>query len=826
MQANAEPQIQAIQAAFALARRGDFGEAEVLCRNILTREPEQADALLLRAVIEVNTGRTAQGIESVRRAIGQSPARPAAHALLADALLELGQPQAALESYEAALNLNGDLLSARFGRANALLALGRMREAVADYDSVLARAPDDAEAWSQRGNALLALGSVEPALESFDAAIRLKPSYLGALNNRGSALLKLKRFDAALAAFDAVLVIDPQHQGASHNRGCVLHESQRYPAALEAFDRALRHGRRVETLVARGDVLRELKRPEEALRSYTGALELRADSVEAYRGRGDALLDLGDPSAALVSLDQAVLLGPERSEVHNSRGNALRALMRLPESIASYDRALRLDSDDVAALYNAATAHLQLDELSTEAEAGYERVLQLSPAFPFVPGALFHLRHSRADWITQTPGTSRGELIERVLAGEPAAAPFHFLSVADSSRAQLHCAKRYTALRYGESAPARIPVRRARDRLRVAYVSSDLREHAVSYLMAGVFEKHDAGCFETIAVSLSAPEQSSMGRRLRRSFGQFVEVGGMREAPMMELLQSLEIDIAVDLTGYTDGAIPQIFMRRIAPIQINYLGYPGTMGSGHMDYILADEFVIPASARLHYAEEVVYLPDCFQANDDTREIDRRSTRAQVGLPERAFVFCCFNNTHKITPEMFDLWMRVLTCRPGAVLWLLAAGSTVERNLCVRAEERGVAADRLLFAPRVPYPQHLGRLRLADLFLDTLPFNAGTTASDALWAGLPVLTCAGEAFAARMGGSLLHTMGLPELIAQDLTQYEARAAELAADEFQLRTLQQRLARHRLDSPLFDTDRFRRQLESVYLRIWSTHEDRNH
>jgi protein O-GlcNAc transferase len=815
----------AVQAAFALARSGQWGQAEILCCSVLDQQPDQADALLLRAVIEVKTGRTAQGVESVRRSIRQYPSRPAAHALLADALLTLKQPEGALESYDTALRLDANLVSAIFGRANALYDLGQLRKAVTDYDRVLELQTDDADALRNRGNALLGLGSFDAAVQSFDRAIRLNPSDVTALNNRGSALLRLKRFEAALCDFEAALAVDPDHPQAAYNRGCALRELGRYPAALEAFDRAVQFGiNPADALVARGDVLRELKRPEDALVSYELALRQRGDGIGAHRGRGDALLDMGEPLAALAAHDEAVALGPDRSDAHNSRGNSLRALMRFPEAVASFDESLSLDTGNAAAHYNRATAHLQWGLHPEEAEAGYERALQLNPQFPFLPGALFHLRRNQADWISHTPGAGRDDLHRAVLNGRSVAAPFHFLSISDSAQAQLQCAKTYAAVRYGNAEAHWSRVRRGRSRLRVAYISPDLREHAVSYLMAGVFEKHDAGRFETIAVSLSPEESSPMGRRLRRSFQRFVDVSGKCDAETVELLRSLDIDIAVDLGGYTDGTRPQIFARRIAPIQIGYLGYPGTMGAPDIDYILADEFVIPTAARGHYSERVVYLPDCFQANDDAREIDRRlSARGDVGLPDQAFVFCCFNNTHKITPDMFDVWMRLVARIPGSVLWLLDAGTGACGNLRLQARQRGVAPERLVFAPRLPYPQHLGRLRLADLFLDTVPFNAGTTASDALWAGLPLLTCAGETFAARMGGSLLRAIGLPELITSNLEQYEARAHELAVHESELRTLRQRLARNRLDSPLFDTDRFRRHLESAFWKIWSTHED---
>jgi predicted O-linked N-acetylglucosamine transferase (SPINDLY family) len=825
MKFDAHNHAAAVQAAFAMARTGQLGDAEALCRSVLNQQPDQADALLLRAVIEVKTGRTAEGAESIRRSIEQYPSRPAAHALLADALLTLKRPQEALESYERALRLDSNLVSAMIGRANALYDLGRAHDAIAGYDCVLKLRPDDAEALRNRGNALLGLGNHEAAVDSFDRAIRLNPADVTALNNRGSALLSLKRLVTALSSFDTLLGIYPDHAEALHNRGCALRELGRYPAALEAFDRALQGGiSRTDTVVARGDVLRELGRPEDALHSYELALKLRNDSAEAHRGSGDALLDMGDLLAALAAHDRAVMLGPDLSEAYNSRGNSLRALMRFPEAIASYDKSLSLDSSNTAAHYNRATAHLQWEGHSEEAEAGYEHVLRLNPAFPFLPGTLFHLRRSRADWVLHPGGMDRDELHQAVLSGRPVAAPLHFLSVSDSARAQRQCAKTYAAVRYGNVDAKWSRARHDRSRLRVAYVSPDLREHAVSYLMAGVFERHDAERFETIAVSLAPEEPSFMGRRLKRSFQRFMDVSGKRDTEIVDLLRSMEIDIAVDLGGFTDGTRPQIFARRIAPVQISYLGYPGTMGAGHIDYLLADEFVIPAESRGHYSEQVVYLPDCFQANDDTREIDHRiSTRAQAGLPDQAFVFCCFNNTHKITPEMFDVWMRLLARIPDAVFWLLAAGDIERRNLRLQAQHRGIAPDRLVFAPRLPYSQHLGRLKLADLFLDTLPFNAGTTASDALWAGLPLLTCAGETFAARMGGSLLRAVGLPELITEDLAQYEARAIDLAAHGSELRALRQRLEQNRLEAPLFNTDRFRRQLESTFLRIWSTHED---
>jgi protein O-GlcNAc transferase len=314
-----------------------------------------------------------------------------------------------------------------------------------------------------------------------------------------------------------------------------------------------------------------------------------------------------------------------------------------------------------------------------------------------------------------------------------------------------------------------------------------------------------------------------MGQRVKRAFAGFFDVGGRSDWEVTEFMRSLEIDIAVDLTGYTDGFRPQIFAERCAPIQVNYLGFPGTMGAPFMDYILADDFVIPPEARHHYSERVVYLPDCFQANDSERAISGRSfARAEVLLPQEAFVFCCFNNTYKINPSMFDVWMRLLDRIPGSVLWLLGHHDAVRDNLRRKAAARGVDPARLVFAARRPYAEYLSVLRLADLFLDTLPFNAGTTASDALWAGLPLLTCTGESFASRMAGSLLRAVGLPELITHSLEEYETRASDLALHPSKLEALRRRLGDNRPAAPLFDTGRFRRHLEAAYREMWERHQ----
>jgi predicted O-linked N-acetylglucosamine transferase (SPINDLY family) len=840
-----------------LARQGQLARAESICQEILREQSDHPDALLLRGVIELQTGRIAQAAASFRASIQKNAAQPVALALLGDALLDLHQPEEALLTYGAALRLSPELAPVHFGCGNALLDLQRPLQALASFDEVLRRQPNHPEALFNRGNALLGLGRHDAAVDSYDRAIALQPAYAAAYSNRGSAFKSLGRAHQALASFDAALTIDPRLADALNNRGCILRELGQPQAALDAFDRALQvRPDYAEAHHGRGNALRDLNRPLEALTSYDKALQLRNNFAAAHCGRGDALLALGRLPEALAAHDTAVLLEPDYADGYNSRGNSLRFLRRFPEAIACYDHALHLDPDNATALYNRGCALLEGGGRLEEALASYERaqqlkpnftlalrmrgdallalkrpdaaarcfaeLLSLDPTFDYAAGALLHARQNCADWSVSVPLASRERIYDAVLAGKRADSPFSFLSVSDSSAAQLQCARTYVAYRCPPTTPLWTGQRYRHERIRVAYVSSDLRTHAVSYLLAGVFEQHDRQRFETTAISLRPEESSALGRRVKGAFNRFVDVSARSDREVAELLRNLEIDIAVDLVGFTEGLRPGIFAHRAAPIQVNYLGFPGTLGAPYVDYILADRFVIPPERQVNYSEHVVYLPDCFQANDDKRAISGQAvTRADAGLADASFVFCCFNNSYKINPAMFDIWMRLLDQVPGSVLWLVDSGETARANLQREAAHRGVDPRRLVFAARQPYAEHLSRLSLADLFLDTLPFNGGTTASDALWAGLPLLTCAGDAFAARMAGSVLRAAGLPELVTQSLVDYEAKALALARQPQDLHALRARLGETRR-APLFDTDRFRRHLESAYEQMWQRHE----
>jgi predicted O-linked N-acetylglucosamine transferase (SPINDLY family) len=421
------------------------------------------------------------------------------------------------------------------------------------------------------------------------------------------------------------------------------------------------------------------------------------------------------------------------------------------------------------------------------------------------------------DW-TEYPESTAG-IVDAVARGGRADYPFSFLAVADDPELQLKCAQDFAASYAYRRSVMPEASRPAHNRIRVAYLSADFLEHPTAFLLAGLLEQHNRDKFEIIAISLRADPRSSYSKRVRAAVDRWVDAEHMTTLQLENLIQELEVDIAVDLMGFTGEHRSEVLARRPAPIQVNYLGYPGTMGADYIDYIIVDDYLVPATERANYHEQLVYMPECFQANDGKRpQSERMPSRADMGLPDDAFVWSSFNSSAKLNPPLFDVWCRLLQAVPDSILWIIANDAHAETNLRNEAESRGIDATRLVFARRLLYSEHLARLALADIALDTYPFNGGATTSDALWMGVPVITCSGRSMAARMSGSLLHAVNLPELIAANLVDYEQLAISLATNPEQLEALRGRLRSARTASALFDTGLFRRRIESAYIAMW--------
>jgi protein O-GlcNAc transferase len=665
---------------------------------------------------------------------------------------------------------------------------GRLTEALDHMSAALKSNPNAAAALSNRGLVLAKLGRTKDALASFDRAVALRPDYTEALNNRGNVLQDLKQPKEALASYDRALSVKPNYAEALNNRGTALQALKRPEEALASYDRALSvKPDYAEALNNRGTALQDLKRPEEALASFERALDIRRDYPEAYYNRATALLDLGRPKEALASCDRALSVKPGYADALNNRGTALLDLKRPEEARASHASALAQELDHLHAFSGLANAALHCCDWET----------------------CEHVAKALAQHILE-----RGSVIR----------PFALLGYPSSASLQLDCARK--AIRH------RIPIRLEplwqgaiyqHERIRIAYVSADFRGHPTAYQMAELLEVHDRTRFEIIGISFGPDDGSDIRKRMATSFDAFIDVSQMSDLQVASLMRSREVDIAIDLMGHTGECRTEILAHRPAPVQVSYLGYPGTMGAEFIDYVIADSIVLPFDQQPYYTEKIVHLPDCYQVNDRQRRIATATpSREAMGLPARGFVFCCFNNNYKITREVFDVWMRLLREIEGSVLWLVCDNDAATRNLCAAAQARGVAPDRLIFAERVPQDQHLARHRLADLFLDTIPYNAHSTASDALWTGLPILTCKGTTFAARVAASLLNAANLPELVTQSLDEYACLAKRLACDPISLQTLKRKLADHRLTCALFDTHRFRHHIESAYSRMWARYQ----
>jgi len=771
----------------AMEHRSDQAAAHY--RQVLAIRPDFVEAYNSLAIVLSDQGKTIEAITCFERALVLQPTFIEAHYNLGKLLTKENRLDQAAAEYEQALVLKPDYHEAQYNLGNILLEQGRLDDAVIRFQRVLLLKPDYAEAHNGLGAALSLQGKIAEAIANYERALALKPAFVDALHNLGNAFRDLGLPAQAIASFDKALAIAPAHIEALNNRGNALQHLKRPAEALASFDNALAiKPDYPEALNNRGLALQDLQRPaEEALASFDRALAIRPDFVEALNNRGNALQDLQQYALAIASYDRALTIKPDYGDALYNRGNALRRLNRIAEALASFDKALALTPDHRHAFSGAAEAALAI-----------------------------------CDW--SRTAMIAGELETHISRQKSIISPFFALGYGCDPLLQLNCARTFI--------DHKLPVRpqplwngaiRHHDKLRISYLSADFHQHATAFLTAGLFELHDRTRFEIVGISFGPEGQSDMRARLMNAFDEFHDVRSKSDRDIAKHLNELHVDIAIDLKGYTYDARFGILAHRPAPIQVSYLGYPGTMGADFIDYVIADKIVLPFDQQPYYTEKIVHLPDCYQVNDSKREIAARTpARREAGLPEEGFVFCCFNNNYKITPPVFDVWMRLLGAIEGSVLWLFQDNSDAPENLRKEAAARGIDPARLVFAPRVEAEEHLARHRLADLFVDTLPYNAHTTASDALWAGLPVLTCRGASFAGRVATSLLYAAGLPDLATGDLGEYEALALRLATDASLLRGYRHRLEQNRAGCPLFDTDRIRRHLEEAYTTMWEIHQ----
>jgi len=727
----------------------------------------------------------------------------------------------AKNSYQEILKLNPTFFDALQLLGVLLHQLGDHQAAIDLIDRAIEIYPHQPATYNNKGLALQELGHFDQAIACFDQAIALKPDYFEAFNNRGIAYIKVRKVTDAIASYDRALELSPNYAEAYFNRAVALKESGDPRAALANYDQAIKAKPNYAVAhLNRGVLLRELKQFSAAIASYDQAILAKPDYPEAYHNRGNALRDLRRIKEAVSDFENAVRYRPNYHEAYLNLGVSLYELGRYDEALKSYNKAIAIHPDFTEAYLNKGDL-LKLQKKFEEALVCFSRALELQPNFKYLFGSRLHNLIAICNWDDYENQIQEFE--RRARNNERVSPLFAALVFSHSSEVLKSAALVYAQDEHPENFQlGKLPVRAQKKKIRIAYYSADLHNHPIAYLIAELFELHDRNRFEVICFSFGPEGDNKMRSRIMAGFDQFIDVRNKTDLEVAALSREMEIDIAIDLNGFTTHCRTNIFAYRAAPVQVNYLGFPGTMGADYMDYLIADPTVIPKESAQHYSEKIAYLPDAYQPNDSQRQIAQISfTRAQLGLPESGFVFCCFNNNYKITPSTYDAWMRILQAVEGSVLWLLTDNQTAEANLRSHMRARGVDDARLIFAKRMSLSEHLARHRAADLFLDTLPYNAHTTASDALWAGLPVLTQIGTTFPGRVAASLLKAVGLPELITQNTEQYEALAIELATHPQKLAQIRDKLAANRLTTPLFNTPLFTKHIEAAYEQMMARH-----
>lgn len=672
----------------------------------------------------------------------------------------------------------------QFSKGVALHQSGNLMQAKALYEQALSLNPRHPGALHLLGVLAAQLGNLRQAEELLRKAVALSPRSYAFHYDLGNVFSAQKQFQAALKSFDRAVALKPDDPDIHNNRGCALLELKHLKDAITSFSRAIALSPSFANAYRnRGDAFREMQQYHEAIDNYYQAIAINPKNAEVYSNLCGLLAESGQFQDAKEYCEKAVDLQPALSEAWNNLGAALNGLGRYEAAAQSYEKCLELD-----------------------------------PAFKFALGSLIHNRMRVCDWRDIDRNISL--LSEKIEQGKKVSAPFPLLGLTTNLALQRRASELFAA---EKCLPGKklgnISRRRRHEKIRVGYFSADFRNHAVSFLMAEVFELHDRSQFETFGFSFGVESSDEMRGRVSAAFDTFMDVRDKSDYEITELARDLEIDIAVDLGGYTERCRPSIFSMRAAPVQVSYIGYLGTMGIPDMDYLIADKTIIPQEHQRHYAEKIVYLPS-YQANDSRRLIAGKVfTREECGLPSSGFVFCCFNNSYKITPATYDGWMRILGQVGGSVLFLYAENDRAAENLRNEATRRGIDSDRIVFGNRLPRAEYLARYRAADLFLDTFPYNAGTTASDALWAGLPVLTLMGESFASRVAGSLLNSIGLSELITNEQEKYEATAVDIAKNPARLQEIKNTLARNRLSTLLFNSPLFTKHIEEAYRDMYA-------
>ena len=661
------------------------------------------------------------------------------------------------------------------------------------------------------------------ALDYFLKAIEINSYNPLILYNRGFFYFKLNEPYLAIDDLEKALLINPNDVNIYFLLGNIYYSLKKYKNAILSYKSAINNSSKFsEAYCNLGNVYKTIKEFDKALINYNQAIKIKYNLIDAYCNRGATYIEIKKYSLAIKDLKHVLTFDNHNTDALYNMGCALRCLNKLDDSIHYFNLVIKSDPMNTESYINLSNIYQELNNFKFALNS-IMSAIKINPNFNFIKGIYLNIKSRLCEW--NDISTEVNILENNIKNNNELIHPFHSLILFDDPELHLKVAMDYSSIECPENCSlGPIQTRTPNGLIRIGYFSADFHNHATSFLMVELFELHDKTKFEIYAFSFGPNKSDEMRNRLTTAFTKFIDVSNMSDHEVALLSRKMGIDIAVDLKGYTKDNRAGIFALRCAPIQVSYLGYPGTTGVGYMDYIVADKTVIPEKMQRCYTEKIIYLPHCYQVNDSKRFISSKTfTKQDFGLPENGFIYCCFNNSFKILPPTFDIWMNILKSVENSVLWLIDDNPTATGNLKKEASIRGVSERRLIFSKRINLDDHLARHKLADLFLDTLPYNAHTTSSDALWAGLPVLTCMGNSFASRVAGSLLSALELPELITQTINEYEHAAVALALNSGKLKSIKVKLNANRLTTPLFDTPLFTKYFESAFLEIYQNQLD---
>ncbi|QWD93031.1 tetratricopeptide repeat protein [Polynucleobacter asymbioticus] len=819
------PQLQLmLQQAIEAFQGGNFERAATILQRLIQVDPKNLPALHILGLIRASQANFKEAAHLLGRAARIHPNDASIQYNLAKALSDIGSDNESIPHHKKAVELAPHNPEAWLNYGKTESNLGRHENALIHYDKALSLEPHFVQALSNKSATLRELRRFEDALACAEKALAISPDLAEAWSNKGIALKGLKRYDDAIVCYDKALSIRPDDSEVMTNKGATLYELGQYDEAIIAYDQAISlkpdyH----EAWTNKGVAFNKLGRYDEAIVSYDHALKLMPEYPEAWVNKGATLYELKRYDQAIAHYDKAVSLKPDYHEAWSNRGLVFHQLRKFDEVVTCYDQALKIKPDYAEGWGNKGATLHELKRFE-EAIACYDKAVNLDPDIQWFYGALVHLKSRICSW-----GNIQEEvktLIQKVSASKKMIQPFAMLSLTGDPFLHKKSSEIYTQFRFSRnSILGPIPKQARKERIRIAYFSGDFRNHAVALLTSELYEIHDRSRFEVFAFSLlSSPDGDELNARLRTGFDHFIDVENLSDQEIAQMARKLGIDIAIDLGGHTQYSRTGIFSYRAAPIQVNWLGYPGTLGADYIDYIIADYTLIPKESQQFYSEKVVTLPDTYMVDDSKRiSSGRIFSKLECGLPEDSFIFCCFNNDYKFNEQVLDSWSRIMLRVNNSVLWISENNPLFKKNISAEFEKRGIDSSRIIFAQRVELmADHLARYSLADLFLDTYPYNAHTTTVDALKAGVPVLTLIGQSFPGRVAASLLNAIGLPELVTTTQQEYEELAIQLASNPQKLLDIKNKLAVNRLSAPLFDTPLFAKNLEAAYIKMYERYQ----